>query len=145
MQEQERPASTAEVAERMTSRIVNSLVIAAGILALGIYWSGDDVEAPTYQAVSTPDGRVVRVNTETGSVVSCDAARCTLIFLQGDDLDRVRAAGEAEGARVGPAAPADPALPQPGAAPPAPAAPQAPQAGSPPPAASTAPEPQTKR
>jgi hypothetical protein len=77
----------AEVADRMTSRIANSLVIASGILALGIYWSGD--EAPTYHAVATPDGRVIRINTESGSIVSCDATRCGLVWLQGDDLDRV--------------------------------------------------------
>ncbi|HEY0012825.1 MAG TPA: hypothetical protein VGB79_08235 [Allosphingosinicella sp.] len=91
------PATTAEIVERMTSRLANSLVIAAGILALGIYWSGDHVEAQTYQAVATPDGRVIRVNTESGSIVSCDATRCGLVWLQGDDLDRV---GEEVGERV---------------------------------------------
>ncbi len=83
------PATTAELVERMTSRLANSLVIAAGILGLGIYWSGDSVEAPNYQAVAMPDGRLVRLNTESGSVVSCDAARCTIIQLANQDLEQL--------------------------------------------------------
>ena len=128
------PATTAEIVERMTTRVANSLVIAAGILALGIYWSGDEVEAQTYQAVATPDGRVIRVNTMSGSIVSCDATRCGLVWLQGDDLDRV---GEEVGERVREAmegrAPgpqdsgARPALPAPPGAPAAGQAPQQPQ------------------
>jgi hypothetical protein len=141
MQDPNHPETTADVAERMTSRISNSMVIAAGVLALGIYWSGDEVETPTYQAVSTPDGRVVRVNTESGSIVSCDAARCTLIYLDGERLDRVREGGEAEAAGVRPPEGAQPALPQPKEAPQPAPAPKAPPADSPPPA-QAAPQPQ---
>lgn len=75
--------------ERMTGRVVNSLVIAAGVIALGLYagGGGTEVEAPDYQIVSTTDGRVVRLNTDTGSIVSCDAARCRLIQMRSDDLE----------------------------------------------------------
>lgn len=77
--------------ERMTSRVVNSLVIAAGLVALGLYASGGggDVEAPDYQIVAASDGRVVRLNTETGSIVSCTAVRCTLVLMRSNDLERV--------------------------------------------------------
>jgi hypothetical protein len=123
--------------ERMTSRIVNSLVIAAGVIALGLYagGGGTEVEAPDYQIVSTTDGRVVRLNTDTGSIVSCDAARCRLIQMRSDDLER-----EFERAREGAGEPPQQALPPPAAAPQgaiapaapggevAPTAPQAPQA-----------------
>lgn len=117
----------AELIERMTSRIVNSLVIAAGMIALGLYAGGSgDVEAPDYQIVSTSDGRVVRLNTETGSIVSCDSARCTLVLLRSDDLDRLsedeREAIEARERALPPPA----AAPQNGAAPAAPAAPPQP-------------------
>lgn len=89
--------SNAAVAERMTSRISNSLVIAAGLVALGLYASGDEAaEAPTYQAVPMPDGRVIRLNTESGSVVSCDSNRCAIIFLQGDRLRRIDGRGRGE-------------------------------------------------
>lgn len=119
--------SNAAVAERMTSRISNSLVIAAGLVALGLYASGDETEAPTYQAVSMPDGRVVRLNTESGSVVSCDSNRCAIIYLQGDRLPRIdgrEASEEGDGDGDGDgAAPAQPAAPQPPALPAPPASP----------------------
>lgn len=119
MEDPNRPPTTAEVAERMTIRLANSLVIAAGIVAIGLYASGrGDIEAPRYQAVATPDGRVVRVNTENGSIVSCDSARCVIVHRHGrDELRHV-----ADPAAL-PKAPAVPAAPAP--AQPAPAAPQA--------------------
>ena len=107
--------------ERMTSRVVNSLVIAAGLIALGLYASGSgDVEAPDYQIVAASDGRVVRLNTETGSIVSCDAARCTLVLMRSDGLERLTDE-EREALRV-----RERALPPPqsGAPPPATAPPQ---------------------
>ena len=154
------PATTAEIVERMTSRLANSLVIAAGILGLGIYWSGDSVEAPNYQAVAMPDGRLVRLNTESGSVVSCDAARCTIIQLANNDLEQLsdeeRAALQAVQERLGiPAGPQQPGAQQPGTqqALPAPAqtpagpqnqaaSPAQPQAQPPAPAAPAAQQPQ---
>jgi len=109
--------------ERMTSRIVNSLVIAAGLIALGLYASSSgDVEAPDYQIVATSDGRIVRLNTDTGSIVWCDAGRCTLVLMRSDDLGRV---GEGEGREArGRALPPPAAAPQTGAPPPAAQSPQ---------------------
>lgn len=130
--------SNAAVAERMTSRISNSLVIAAGLVALGLYASGDEgAEAPTYQAVSMPDGRVVRLNTQSGSVVSCDSNRCALIYLEGDRLRRIgggaageEGEGEDAGGEAAPAQPAtQPRLPAPAATPPADPAVQPPATG----------------
>lgn len=126
---------TAELIERMTSRIVNSLVIAAGVIALGLYagGGGGDVEAPDYQIVSTPDGRVVRLNTDTGSIVSCDAARCALIQMRSDNLEREfeRRRDRQQESAPQQALPPPATAPQ-GASPPAaaqsPQAPQAPQA-----------------
>lgn len=139
-------SSTAEIVERMTSRVANSLVIAAGVIAIGIYAAGGVSQPARYQAVSTPDGRVVRVNTESGSIVSCDASRCTLIQLRSDDLNR---RDEEEQERR---SEQQPALPSPAAAPaasgpassPAPATQQAPApqqapASQPPPAVGPAP------
>jgi hypothetical protein len=154
MQNQGPQPTDGDVAERMTSRISNSLVIAAGLVALGLYASGDDYEAPTYQVVSTPDGRVVRLNTDSGSIVSCDTRRCTLIYLDGERLPRVdgrspddgaedggEGAGERGGqppAAAGPTPAQQPALPAPaGEAPPG-TAPQPPEVG----AAPQAPQPQ---
>ena len=142
MPEQPNEPPTAELVERMTSRIVNSLVIAAGMIALGLYaGSSGDVEAPDYQIVPASDGRVVRLNTETGSIVSCDAARCTLVLMRSDDLERLsdeeREAIEARERALPPPAAAPQTAPAPAAAPqpaaqtpqaaPAPAQPAQPQ------------------
>jgi hypothetical protein len=135
MPEEPRDPPPAEVIERMTSKIVNSLVIAAGVIAIGLYASGSgDVEAVDYQIVATTDGRVVRLNTETGSIVSCDIARCTLIMMRSSDLERLseeeREALEARERALRPPA----AAPQNGAAPAAPQTPQpapAPEAAQP--------------
>lgn len=119
--------------ERMTSRIVNSMVIAAGLVALGLYASGGgdvDVAAPDYQIVATTDGRVVRLNTDTGSIVSCTSVRCTLVLMRSNDLGRVsdEERGRAEQQRALP----QPASPQQIQG--APAAPAAPPASQPAPA-----------
>jgi hypothetical protein len=89
----------AELIERTTTRLVTSLVIAAGIIGLAIYSRPGPL---SYDAVATSDGRVVRVNRSNGSIVSCDAASCVLVYRSGGDLER---------AADRPAAPARPALP----------------------------------
>jgi hypothetical protein len=83
---QDRPSEPLpDAIERMTGKIVNALVIAAAILALAIYARPGP---PKYQAVATGDGRVVRVNTSNGAIVSCDASRCLLVHSGGHSLDR---------------------------------------------------------
>jgi len=83
---QDRPTEPPpDAADRMTSKIVNGVVIAAAILALAIY---SRPGPPRYQAVATGDGRVVRVNTANGAIVSCDASRCLLVHSGGHSLER---------------------------------------------------------
>lgn len=132
MEDRTRSPSTAEVVERMTTRLANTLVVAAGLVAVGLYagGGGGGTEPQRYQAVSTTDGRVIRVNTENGSVVSCDAVRCTLVHLRGDDLNRPEPTPAAQPpAAVQPPAPQQ-QLPAPA---PQPAAPKAPAADPAPP------------
>ena len=116
MADQMGESAFAATIERMTSRIVNSMVIAAAIVGLAIYARPGP---PRYEAVATSDGRVVRVNRANGSIVSCDAVRCSLVYRSGQDLDR------AEGQR---ALPKQPAVPQ--LQPPAAERPAAPQPGA---------------
>ena len=56
-----------------------STVIAAGIIAaaLIVSWSLPDSE-PRYQLVA-PGSGVVRMNTDSGELISCDAQRCVQI------------------------------------------------------------------
>ena len=86
MPDEMREPPITEAIERMTTRVANSLVIAAAIIGLAIY---SRPGPPRYEAVATPDGRVVRVNTRNGSIVSCDAAQCLIVHRHGDNLARV--------------------------------------------------------
>ena len=106
-----RESATAELIERMTSRIVNTLVICAGIIGLAVYARPGP---PRYDVVATSDGRIVRINRDNGSVVSCDAQRCSIVHLSGEDLDHVREGDRSRGSGQ-PALPAPepPAAPQP--------------------------------
>jgi hypothetical protein len=98
----------AETIERLTGRIMNGIIIAAAIIGLSI-WSRPG--PPRYQAVATSDGRVVRVNTSNGSIVSCDAARCALVYRSGRHLDRAPAAPPALPRQPAPAPAPVPATP----------------------------------
>ena len=66
-------------------RIGGAIVLAGALIGLGIYWSADTTEAPTYQAFAA-DGEVFRVNTDSGSIIACNATRCTQILRRGQDL-----------------------------------------------------------
>ena len=63
-------------------KVTTSLIIAAGLIALGLYGGsrgggGDTV--PDYQMVSGADGRIYRLNTDSGSIVACQDGHCWLM------------------------------------------------------------------
>jgi hypothetical protein len=110
-----------EAVDQLSRRLSGALVIAGGLIALGIYSaSGGGDEAPTYQAIAA-DGEVFRLNTESGTLIACNGSRCMRVLERGQDL----AEGQAETLFKGPPAPAAPAaqLPAPAVQPGAPAAP----------------------
>ncbi|HTU11959.1 MAG TPA: hypothetical protein VMG08_13800 [Allosphingosinicella sp.] len=118
-----------EVIDGAVRKVVTSVVIAGGLIALGIYGAGSgggggsDLE---YQIVTSADGQMVhRINTDSGSIVSCRVAdnRCWLMQRASRDLDDeppkqnaaapVQAAPQQQApAQVAPAQPA-PQLPAP--------------------------------
>jgi hypothetical protein len=111
-------------------RIMTSIVVAGAIVGIAVYASGGD-EAPRYQ-VTAGDGRVIRVNTDSGTVIACEGARlehCAIVLRRGQDLDEDLPPRALPGH---PAPPALPAVPAPGAeaAPPAPTAPALPAPGN---------------
>ena len=115
-----RPASPLEdMAELIGKRITTSLVLAAGIIGLAIYARPGP---PRYQIV-TQGAQVVRIDTRTGSMISCSTSGCYRIHKPGG---RIQAGSKA------PALPPAAALPAPapkaGAAATPPAAPQPPAA-----------------
>lgn len=68
-------------------KLVTAIVVAGGLIGLGAYASGDEVEAPKYQVSVVPDGRIVRVNTESGTVLVCQGERCGIVVQRGQDLE----------------------------------------------------------
>lgn len=104
-------------------KLVTAIVIAGGLIGVGAYFSGDEIEAPRYQVTVAPDGRIIRLRTDNGTLVVCDpAGRCGILQRRSDDLEDEPPPPLAE-----PKQEARPALPAPAQAPenqaaPAPAA-----------------------
>jgi hypothetical protein len=81
----------AETIDGAVRKVVTSLVIAGGLIALGLYASrgggGSDLE---YQVVTSADGAMVyRINTDSGSIVACRTASnaCWLLQRGSHDLE----------------------------------------------------------
>jgi hypothetical protein len=68
-------------------KLVTAIVIAGGLIGVGAYFSGDEIEAPRYQVTTTPDGRIIRLNTDSGTVIVCEGERCGIVLQRGQDLD----------------------------------------------------------
>lgn len=77
-------ASLAELAERLSSRFTTALVLAAAILGLAIY---SRPAPPRYEAV-VGDGKVVRIDTRSGTIIACDAGGCATVLRKGQRLER---------------------------------------------------------
>jgi hypothetical protein len=112
----EREFSLGDLVDLVGRRIVTAVVIGSGIIGLAIYARP---APPRYQAV-VADGQVFRVDTRSGTILSCVEDRCSTVVRHGQSLVR-RAHREAP-----PKADAPPQLPAPAAAP-APAAEPAPR------------------
>jgi len=80
----EREPSLGEVAEKVSGRMTTAAVLASAIIALAIYARP---APPRYEAV-VGDGKVVRIDTRTGSIISCDDEGCVLILRKGQRLGR---------------------------------------------------------
>lgn len=96
-------------------KLVSAIVIAGGLIGVGAYFSGSgvEIEAPRYQVTVAPDGRIIRVRTDNGSIVVCDpAGRCGVMQRRSDDLE-----DEAPPPPALPKEEARPALPAPAQAP----------------------------
>lgn len=106
----DRSESVADMVDVAVRRIVTGLVLAGALVGLGAYMA-DGAEAPRYQVTTASDGRIVRVNTDSGSLVVCQDNRCWLMQRGSNDLD------DEPPARIAPPQPeARPALPAPPAA-----------------------------
>jgi hypothetical protein len=123
-EERPSPSSLHEMVDATVRRISTSMVLAGGLIAIGLYaGGGTSIEAPPYQITTSADGQTVyRLNTDSGSIVACRDNQCWLMQRGSHDLEDEPPA---------PPAPAPARLPAPAAAP-AEAPPPAPAAAPPP-------------
>jgi hypothetical protein len=69
-------------------KVVTSIVIAGGLIALGLYSSGGSGDPSVdYQITSTPDGTVYRLDSEDGRIVACREQRCWRLLSSRRDID----------------------------------------------------------
>ena len=111
--------SLADLADTLVRRIVTAIVIAGALIALAIYFQPSP---PRYQ-VAVGDGRVVRIDAKTGTIITCDVERCVRVLRRGQELDDNpnRGALPKPAAQVAPAPQAAPASPPAARAAPGPA------------------------
>lgn len=79
-----------ELIEGSVRKLVTGIVIAGGLIGLGVYGgsSGGGDEAVDYQIATSGDGRTVyRVNTDSGSIVACRDNHCWLMQRGSRDLE----------------------------------------------------------
>jgi len=79
-----------DLVDATVRRVSTSLVIAGGLIALGVYAGGNRtrVEAPNYQIAVSADGQTAyRVNTDSGSIVACRDNHCWLMQRGSSHLD----------------------------------------------------------
>ena len=106
-------ADTIDVAVR---RIVTGLVIAGALVGAGIYLS-ESAEPARYQVTTTNDGRVIRLNTDSGSLVACEGNDCWLLQRGSSGLRERDGADAAPRQEAATPAPARLPAPQPEATP----------------------------
>ena len=106
-------ASLKEIVETGIRRAVTAVIAGAAIVGLAIYARP---APPRYEAFAV-GSQIVRVDTRTGTIISCEGSRtCVQVLRRGQRVTRVKRTD----------APAQPqALPKPAAATPPPAAPAA--------------------
>ena len=109
-------SSLEEMAELIGKRITTGLVLAAGIVGLAIYARPGP---PRYQIV-TQGNQVVRIDTRSGSMISCGTGGCYRIHKPGGRIQAgSKAPAPAPAALPAPAAKAAEASPPPAPQPPA--------------------------
>lgn len=115
----------AELVESVTRKLVTAMVIAGGLIGLGLWSSRPSTRAAHYQLVAA-EGRIYRLNTESGWMIGCEGNRCGIVLRSGRDLEDDIPPRPAP-RQLAPPAPAPAPAPAPGLAPapspaPAPAA-----------------------
>jgi pyruvate/2-oxoglutarate dehydrogenase complex dihydrolipoamide acyltransferase (E2) component len=101
-EERPSPSSLHEMVDATVRRISTSMVLAGGLIAIGLYaGGGTSIEAPPYQITTSADGQTVyRLNTDSGSIVACRDNQCWLMQYGSRDLEDEPPAPSAPPARL---------------------------------------------
>lgn len=86
----EREPTLGELIEGSVRKLVTGLVIAGGLIGLGVYGSsrGGGSSAPDYQITTSADGRIVyRLDTDRGRIIACEGTHCWQVLQRGQELD----------------------------------------------------------
>ena len=79
-----------ELIEGSVRKLVTGIVIAGGLIGLGVYGgsSGGGSSAPDYQITASADGRIVyRLDTDRGRIIACEGNHCWQVLQRGQELD----------------------------------------------------------
>ena len=77
----------AESIDAAVRKIVTSLVIAGGLIAVGLYASRGGDPSVDYQIATTPDGKIYRLSSESGRIIACQGSHCWELLDRGQDLE----------------------------------------------------------
>jgi len=75
--------SLGDIVESAMRKLVTAIVIAGGLIAVGLYSQA----GPARYQVIAADGRVYRINTHSGTVIGCEGDRCAILLQHGQDLE----------------------------------------------------------
>jgi hypothetical protein len=116
--ESQREMTVGDLVDLVTRRIATGLVIAAAVIGIAVYARPSPGH---YDAVVAPDGKVVRINTQSGNMLVCDGGVCQSLSIP-HHPDRVPTT-RPEPPAIGPTAAPAPSLHAPASTPPAASAP----------------------
>jgi len=72
-----------DLVEGAVRKLVTGIVIAGGLIAVGLYSQA----GPARYQVIAADGRVYRINTQSGTVIGCEGDRCAIVLRRGQELE----------------------------------------------------------
>ena len=79
---EEAPMTFDEIVDRAGRRIATALMVAGGLIGLGIYWQPGP---PRYQVVASGN-QILRIDTRKGTIIGCEGGRCATVLRHGDHL-----------------------------------------------------------
>jgi hypothetical protein len=72
-----------EMLDKASRRITTAVLMGAALIGIAVYAR----PSPPHYAVAAADGRVVRVDTRTGAVISCGADGCLSVHRSGGHIE----------------------------------------------------------